>query len=193
MVQIGSTWHKRIRITKNGIQRWEEMMENLVNLPGVRQWAKYNEIISRRTGESASFVIIRVAIRAWASMFKVFRIYRWTTRVRRRERLTTTKLRSIKSLTRASTCHAPSTTTTMCYSQLWRTRPVQIHQTPRRRATSSPPTFSHYQHRNVIPINQTHVVKIKPIGSVQSELRQSSWWLSAAADTLHFTRPTVAG
>lgn len=127
------------------------MMDKIVNLPGVRQWAKYNEIISGGARESASFVIIRVAIRAWASMFKVQRIYRWSTRVRRRERLTTTKLRSIECLTRASTSHAPSTT--MPYSQLRRTPAVQIHQTPRRRATPSRPTFSHNQHRNIIPIH----------------------------------------
>lgn len=163
-----------------------------VILPGVRQRAKYNQVIGGGAGEGAGFVIVRVAIRAWARMFEELRIYRRSTRVGRRERVAATKLRSVECLTRASTRHTPSPTSTR-YPELRRARSVQVHQAPGGGTTASRPSFGDDQHRKIVAVHQADVVEIKPIGAVQRELRQRGRRLRAPAGALNFSRPTIAG
>lgn len=84
----------------------------MVNLPGVRQWAKNNSIIGGGARVSAGFVIVRVAIGAWASVLEVKRIHRRPTLVRRRILLAAAIHRIAKRLTRAPARHAPPTVPT---------------------------------------------------------------------------------
>lgn len=120
----------------------------------------------------ASLIIIRITIRAWASLLKKQRIHRRTTRVRRSIRLTTTIPWVPKSLTRASTRHALTTPIPTRHPKILRTSSVQLNQTPRRRTTAAISALRDDQHRKIITVDQAHVVEIQAVGAVESELGQ---------------------
>ena len=126
------------------------MKELRVFVPCIRQGAKHNQIVSRSTCVSTGLIIIRVAISAWASMFKKQRVNRRTARVRRRILLTTTITRIPKSLTGASTRNATTTPIPTRHLQIHRTTTIKIHKTTSSTAATSRPSFRHDQHRNII-------------------------------------------
>jgi hypothetical protein len=126
------------------------MRESREYVPCIRQGTKHDQIVSRSTCVSTGLIIIRVAIRAWASMFKKQRVNRRTTRVRRRILLTTTIARIPKSLTRASTRNATATPIPTRHLQIHRTTTIKIHKTTSSAAATSRPSFRHNQHRNII-------------------------------------------
>jgi hypothetical protein len=126
------------------------MRESREYVPCIRQGAKHDQIVSRSTCVSTGLIIIRVAIRAWASMFKKQRVNRRTTRVRRRILLTTTIARIPKSLTRASTRNTTATPIPTRHLQIHRTTTIKIHKTTSSAAATSRPSFRHNQHRNII-------------------------------------------
>lgn len=138
-------------------------------VPGIRQGAENNDVVGRRTRVRTSLVIIRIAIRAWASMFEILRKHRRATRVGRRKRLTTTKLRIAEGLTRAPARHAPSLAITRDPQRLG-TRAIQVHQATRRAASASSTSPGHHQHREVVTVNQADVIEVQAVGAVESEL-----------------------
>ena len=124
--------------------------ESRVFVPCIRQGTKHDQIVSRSTCVSTGFIIIRVAISAWASMFKKQRVNRRTTRVGRRILLTTTITRIPESFTRASTRNTSTTPIPTRHLQIHRTTSIKIHKTTSRAAATSCPSFRHNQHRNII-------------------------------------------
>lgn len=138
-------------------------------VPCIRQRAEDYNVVRRGACVSTSLVIIRVAIRAWASMLKKQREHRGLTRVGRSVRLTTTKLRIPKRFARAPTRHS-SHSTLARDPQRPRTLAVQVHKTPRGAASPSCTSTWHHKHWQVVPIHQADVIKIQAVGAVESEL-----------------------
>lgn len=118
-----------------------------------RLWTKCDGIISSGTREGAGGIIVSIAIRLGTSRLENLRVLRRLTSRRCTVRPDATVLRHPKSLTRALT--TPATVR----SQLRRAPAVQVRDTPGGLASTRPATPFHY-HRQVVPINQAHVVEV---------------------------------
>jgi len=164
----------------------------IVTVPGVGQRAENDQIVSGGTCVGARLVIIRVAIRAWASVLEEQRIGRRTTRVRRRVRVAAAKPRITEGLARAPARHAPAAAVHARHPQLRRTPAVEVDETPRGAAPAPGAVLRHDQHRKVVTVDQTHVVEVQPVGAVQSELCQCRRRLGPA-DALYFAGAAVGG
>lgn len=116
-------------------------------LAGIRQWTKYDIVVCSSTGVRAGLVIVRVAIRAWASMFKKQGIHGWSTCLGRSIPLTATKSRVTKRFTSASTRHRTLAACRGGQPQFLRTRAIQVNQAPRRATTSACHFLRDNQHR----------------------------------------------
>lgn len=138
-------------------------------VPGIGQRAENNNVVGRRTRVRTSLVIIRIAIRAWASMFEILRKHRRATRVGRSKGPTATKLRIAEGLARAPARHAPSLALTRDPQCLW-ARAVQVHQATRGAASASSTSPGHHQHREVVTVDQADVIEVQAVGAVESEL-----------------------
>ena len=82
----------------------------LLILPGVRRRTKHDNVVGVDTRVGTGGIIVRVAIRAWASVFEKLGINRRTTRVRRGVSLTATESRITESLARAPARDSHSST-----------------------------------------------------------------------------------
>lgn len=87
----------------------------IVTIPGVGQGAENDQIVRGSTCVGARLVIIRVAIRAWACVLEEQRIWRGTTRVRRRVRAAAAKTRITEGLARAPARHALAAAVHTCH------------------------------------------------------------------------------
>ena len=166
------------------------------NIPGVWQGAENDQVISRSARVGAGLVIIRVAIRAWASVLKVKRVHRRTTRVGRGVSLTAAIPWIPKRLTRAPTRDTPATAISSIptgHPKVRGTRAVEVHQTPGGAAPSSGATLRNDQHREVITVDQADVIEVQTVGTVEREFRQCRRWLCAGAAALNLAGAAVGG
>lgn len=167
-------------------------MVKRVIVPGIWQGAEYDQVVSGGTRVGASLVIIRVAIRAWASKLEELRVNRRTTRVGRRVSLTATIPWITKSLARAPARYTPTSPIPTRNPEVLRARAIEVHQAPGGAAPTPGATLGHDQHRKVVTVHQTHVIEVQPVGAVQGELRQRGRRLGSAG-ALYFAGAAVGG
>ncbi|KAF7828967.1 hypothetical protein G2W53_020131 [Senna tora] len=108
--------------------------------------AECDHIVGVGAGEGAGAIVVSVTVSAWARILEELRVRAWLARVWSRVRTTAAILRLPERFTRALTRHPLSSTILLRrYLQLRRTRAVQIHHAPSRRAV---PTASLRLHRH---------------------------------------------
>ena len=149
-----------------------------------RRGAKRHRIISAGTCEGTGGIIVGIAVGSGASGLEHLRVHRRPAGGGRTVRAAATVLRAPKRFARAPARAAVSDL------QLRRTALVEIHRAARRRAHSRPTTPFHY-HRQVVAIDEAHVVEVLPAGA-ESELRQCRRRGSTGAVAFDGPRPTVA-
>ena len=164
----------------------------IVRVPGIGEGAENNQIVSIGTCVGAGLVIVRVAIRAWASVLEEQRIRRRTTHVRRRVRLTAAKTRIPEGLARAPARHAPAAAVRTRHPQLRRTPAVEVDEAAGGTAPAPGSVLGDDQHRKVVTVDQTHVVEVQPVGTVESEFRQCRRRFGPA-NALYFAGAAVGG
>lgn len=120
-----------------------------------RGWTKGNCIISGGTCKSTGSIIVSVAIRSGTSSLEHLRVNRGPASSRWPIRAAAAVLRATKSLTRALT-RAP-----IGGSKLSRALPVQIGGTPGW-STHTRPAISLHDHRQVVTVDEAHVVEVLP-------------------------------
>jgi len=126
-----------------------------LKLPGViiRGRAESDGVIRRGcTCKSAGLVIIRVAVRAWASALENLRICRRLASVGRPIRAFAAILRGPERLTRTPTRHALFSIHA-CNPKLRRARAVEVPNAPRAGAVITGATTRSHQHRNVVTVH----------------------------------------
>lgn len=161
-------------------------------LPGVRQGTEYDHIVGPGTRVSARLVIVRVAIRAWASVLEEERERRRLTRVGRRVCAAAAILRVAERFARAPARHTPPRPVPSRHLQLRRTRAVQFHQAAGGAAPAALPAPGHHEHGEVVPVHQADVVEVQAAGAVQGELGEGGRRLGAGAGALHLPGAAVA-
>ena len=126
-------------------------------------------------------------------MFEELRIRRRPTRVRCRIPLATAILRIPKRLARALTRDAAPTRIPTRHPHLHRTRAVEVHQASRGAASPSFTSPRHHQYREVVPVDQAHIIKIKPLIAVEGELGKGRRRDCAGTGALDLARAAIGG
>lgn len=162
------------------------------NKPGGGGRAKGDGVIGGSAGEGAGFVVVRVAISAWARVLENLRVGRWLARVGRAVRAAAAVLRRVEGLAGALARDALSPVRAH-HLQLRRTRVVEVPDAPRGGALLAGASLRHHQHRHVVPVHKAYVEEIKASGTVEGEFRQCSGWSGAASGAFELAGATVAG
>lgn len=165
-----------------------------LKLPGVifRGRAEGDGVIRRvSTCKSASPVIIRVAVGAWASVLENPRICRRLASVGRPIRAFAAILRGPERLARALTRHALFSILA-CDPKLRRARAVEVPNAPSAGAVIARATPGSHQHRHVVAVHEAYVEEIEASVAVESELGQGRGRHGAFALTFDCAGATIA-
>jgi len=162
------------------------------NEPGGGGRAKGDGVIGGSASEGAGFVVVGVAISAWASVLEYLRVRRGLARVGRPVRSAAAVLRRVERLARALARDALSPVRAH-HLQLRRTRAVEVPDAPCGGALVAGASLRHHQHRHVVAVHKAYVEEIKASGAVEGEFRQCGRWSGTAASAFELAGATVAG
>lgn len=151
-----------------------------------RGWTKRHRIVCTRTSKRTRSVVVGVTIRSRASRLEHCRVHGRPARRRRAICAAATVLGAVECLTRALT------RISLPRSELLRALPVQIGNAPGR-STQTRPARPFHDHRNIVPIHKTDVVKILPSSATtERELGESDGRRCASAVALELAGATVS-